>query len=724
MTYSSLYACGSPFDQSVDKPLICEAIDPIKLDLYALYQSHYYQTKIDPYVAPLVRKGMDYYHDYGVPAQIKLNEIYLKQVKPEVIRGTVRVIAGYEKHVHPVYVKKIAPVIQPYVDQAKPHIHHAKSYLDKVKEKQIKPLYYQATEKALEAQKLIQHKYENLPPHIKQVEIDVKNKVMSWVDQAENLEMAPILLDLYWSIVDFYQLHFLPMLHANPAVNQIKLFYNENAKTHFDEKVKPLIAQLNNKVHLDVLFQHIISFLPAERQIIPEEPVYTAKSAYIQPKTSTSVVVPKTQHVPITSPAASVKTVTISKGSSSSSSSSSTTTTDIAVPASTTIVSPTVISKKVDDPQATLAPSASNNNDDDIVSKVASSSVKPKATTTATHFVPDPNAAPDADKKEAIYCPTCNAEEEQMIVANTDKDIAPVRTDKHVIAVPTDHDVFEVHEEVLDLPSPPPSSPNHDFEDSDQVIIQAPIPPSSSSSSKKESPTTTSVKEEDIIYSIQTEVEPTTAIQTPISHQPSSSVDAEEEDIIYSIQTEVPTAATDEEEEPVFSIQTEPAAAIETDVESNLEREHVEEVDQRIVEEIRHEAKKEEFKKEDQIYVPPAIKNEELVLESRDEKAAANKDEPVFVKVEEPEVVEEPVHFEEPIVTVEEPVQCEEPIDVVPVAKSDDKIDEEDVKEKEEPVEASNKQQQQSSSFVVHAEELPKAKEPLAKQQIEVPVEQ
>lgn len=676
LTYTSLYTCGSPFDKSIDKPVICDAIDPIKLDLYALYQSYYYKTKVDPHIRPVVIKGVEFYHEYGVPAQAKLNEIYRRQIRPTLNDCLIPTALGYTRHVRPIFTKKIAPVIQPYVDQAKPHIKHAKSYIDQAHpyyQNQIKPLYYQATDKAFQTQKFIQHKYDILPPSIKQVENDVRNKVMAWVEYAENLEMAPILLDLYWSIVDFYQLHYLPVLHVNPAVTHIKMFYNENAKAHFDEKIKPLIAQVNNKVHFDVLIQHIISCLP-ERQVIPEEPVYTARSAYTQVKTSSSVVVPKTQNVPIT-PAASIKTVTISKGS----------TTDDAVPASTTVVSPTIISKKVNT-QATIAKSASG--DEDIISKVASS-VKPASTT--TRLVLDPEAAPDADKKEAIYCPTCNAQEEQLIVANTDKDVAPVRTDKHVIAVPTDHDLFEVHEEeALDLPSPP-SSPNKDFEDSDQVVIQAPIP-------SKKTPT---VKEEDIVFSIQTEVptEDHIVIQAPISQTESPTVN--EDDIVYSIQTEVPTASDD----PIFSIQRE---------ESNLEKEHVEDVDQKIVEEIRHEAKKEEFKKEDQIFVPPAIEKEELVLESRGERA--NDDEPVFVKIEEPQV-KEAVHFEEPIVKVEEAVQCEEPIDVVPAAKSDDKFIKQ-TEEKHMPVDKTNEE----SSFV--QVDKPVINMKVAKQQIQVPVEQ
>lgn len=628
LTYSVFYSCGSPFDQSTEKPCICSAIDPIKLDIYSLYQSNYYKTKVDPYVAPAVNKAIEAYHDYGLPVQIRLNEFYLQTAKPKVIRSSDDAHKLYLRHIKPFYLQKVAPVVNPYIDQARPYVNQVLVYY----ENQVQPLYHQATNKAIQAQSFIQDKYGNLPPSVKQLRDQLKDQIMYWIDRAENTDMRPILLKVYWSVVDFYQLEFLPVFNSSHVVTQIKVYYNENAKPYVDQNVKPFLIQVNNKVHVDQLISFILSCLP-ERPIIKEEQIYAAKTTSTQVKTSSSVAIPKTQHVPITPPAvASVKTVTISSKSIS---------TESPAPASTT-VAPTLDTITSDEkPEATIGKYFES--DDDII-KAHSTSIRPSSTPI---MKPDPNAAPDAEKKEAIYCPTCNAEEEQLIIANTDKNIIPIRTDKHVIAVPTDNELFEVHKEDTDIPPTQPTSPNEDvFDDEDQIVIQAPIP------KKKETP---SVKEEDIVFSIQTEI--------PTASQ-------NEEDIVFSIQTEVPTES--EEEDTVFSIQTETPISEEdiiVPVEDKLEEERIEEVDQKIVEEIRHEAKKqEEFKKEEQIFIPPAIEKEELVLESNKE-GKKSSDEPVFVKVEEPEVVEQKkeIHYEEPIVkVVEEP---EEPIIVVEADK-------------------------------------------------------
>ncbi|KAG1074611.1 hypothetical protein G6F42_025694 [Rhizopus arrhizus] len=88
--YTFFYACGSPFDETSDKPAICGAIDPIKLDLYKVYQSDYYQSNIDPHVAPIVSKISGIYNDYGVPAQVKVVSLYDQYGRPRMNEGCVR----------------------------------------------------------------------------------------------------------------------------------------------------------------------------------------------------------------------------------------------------------------------------------------------------------------------------------------------------------------------------------------------------------------------------------------------------------------------------------------------------------------------------------------------------------------------------------------------------------------------------------------------------------
>ncbi|KAL0582146.1 hypothetical protein ABG067_008112, partial [Albugo candida] len=123
--YSTFYACGSPFDRTSEKPLICSAIDPIKLDIYSLFQSDYYKQHLHPYVSPVINKATRAYHDYGVPAQHQVVDIYYKHGQPNLNRAYGQVVDTYYKHgqpnlerayvqvnhvVVPIYQNKVLPI--------------------------------------------------------------------------------------------------------------------------------------------------------------------------------------------------------------------------------------------------------------------------------------------------------------------------------------------------------------------------------------------------------------------------------------------------------------------------------------------------------------------------------------------------------------------------------------------------------------------------------------
>lgn len=344
--YYSLYACGSPYDTKSDKPAVCSAIDPIKLDVISLFESNYYKKNIDPYVSPAVNKANEVYHDYGLPLQIKANDFYWKHGKPGLDNAYIQannliinhgipiyqkkiapiyknnivpiyqknILPVYQKKVLPIYQKNVAPVINPYIKQAQPYLNQARPYINGVKPyinqakpyvygirnidvNQIKPLYENGVKtmslRANEAQVLLQDKFNQLPPSVHHY----KDIVLYWIDRAENTDLVPILIKFYWNIIDFYQSEFLPLFHSNPSVNQLKLYYNQNAKAYVDQHIKPFLLQVNQHIHVDQLLAHILSCLPT-RLAETTEQVFAAKTSSTHVKTSTAV--PKTQHVPIT----------------------------------------------------------------------------------------------------------------------------------------------------------------------------------------------------------------------------------------------------------------------------------------------------------------------------------------------------------------------------------------------------------------------------------------
>lgn len=650
LSYHALYACGSPFETG-DKPAICAGIDPIKLDLYSLYQSKFYKTNAEPYISPLIEKGNDIYLEYGIPVQSRLSELYLQYGKNRIDQGCIQAHQVYKYQVEPFYMDRVAPLIGPYLAQAKPYYNS-----------KIEILLDQSTKKAYEARAILQYKLNNLPPAINQVKENAEEQISYWIQRAENTDLIPILEKLYWAIIDFFQFDLLPAIKYSHVATEMNSYYNANMKQYVDLNIKPVLAPLQ----LAKLLHFIHAYLPTRPEPIAEQ-VFAATTASTQIKTA-SIIVPKTKDIPITPPAASAKTVTITSKKQSA---------------------PAFATTTQQKPEATIGKYVSNN--EDIIHET---SVKP--TTETVH-------APDTDKKEAIYVPTCNSAEEQLIIANTDKNVQTVRTDKHLVAVPSDKDLFEVHKKDMDIPAQPTSANNEEVEN--QYVIQAPI-----QHTEKESPT---IAEEDIVLSIQTEVPtaseeeivfriqtevPTVSEEDVVSSIESEVPTAAEQDIVFSIQTEVPTAAEQDivfniqtEEETIASIQTEAPTATEEDIIFSIQTEATV-VKQDIVEDKLEESIKEEIVeeikdvKEDNIFVPPAIQKEELVLESRKDH---DDKEPIFVKIEEP-VQEEQVDYQEPIVKVEE---VEEPIVKVKVP----------IVKVEEPVN----------------EPLIKVKAPLAKEQIE-----
>ncbi|KAI8637564.1 hypothetical protein BD408DRAFT_424378 [Parasitella parasitica] len=440
--YNIIYACGSPFDENSDKPAICEAIDPIKLDLYKMYETEFYQSNIDPHVGPFVSRASGLYNDYGVPALKKLSFLHDRYGKPLVDEGCAQASQVYVQHVYP----KLSPI----VEKSKIQVNQVKM--------QIQPYFDEASKQAEIAQNFAKQQWESLPTPVKEARDRVVETVLGVYHRAENTDLVPILIDIYWETIDFYQYQFRPFVQTHPATAHVSKFYDENVKSYVDKNVKPLLLLVKDRTHAHQLFNHALTLLP-QRPIKNEPRKSTVASSIVETKTPVAAT-KSTFEIPITTPTAATTKDAKTKPKSSTekaaeSSSSAAPVKEKPVStlanekATTSSITTTVTATDFIQTKATNAKDASN--DDDIIKLV---SVRPTAT---PEYVDMKVESPQPDKKEAVYCPTCNAAEEQVIIAPTDKNVIPVHVeDKEVFEIRTEKQVFEVNKEPFAVP---PQSP-------------------------------------------------------------------------------------------------------------------------------------------------------------------------------------------------------------------------------------------------------------------------
>ncbi|KAL9541839.1 hypothetical protein MBANPS3_008902 [Mucor bainieri] len=461
--YGFFYACGSPFDETSDKPAICGSIDPIKLDLYKLYQSNYYQNNIDPYVAPIISTVSGLYDDYGVPVQTTVVSLYDQHGKPLVNKGYQQASQVYAQHVE--------PIVSPFVAKSKIHADQVKI--------QLQPYYQQASKHAAQAQLFAKQQWDNLPPPVKQAKDQAVNKVVEYYQRAEKTDILPILTEVYWAIVDFYQYQFIPFIKTHPTTAHVNKFYNENIRDFVETNIKPLLLLVKDRTtHVNQLFNHALTLLP-QRSLSNEPSKSTVASSIVETKTPVVDATKVVSEIPLTATAAAATTKTVkSKAQVSSSAepaSSAVPAKEEAVstpvkqasPASVSIATTTSATGSIKT-EATIAKGAVDNGQD----IVKPASVRPTST---PEYVEMEVESPQADKKEAVYCPTCNAAEEQVIVVPTDKHVVPVRDEKEVFEIHTDKDVFEVNKEPVIVPPQSPADLNQEEEEGEEVNAAAPI---------------------------------------------------------------------------------------------------------------------------------------------------------------------------------------------------------------------------------------------------------
>jgi hypothetical protein len=519
--YSYFCACGSPFDNTTDKPAICQAIDPIKLDIYAAYQSDFYKTNLDPYIAPVVVRANKLYHVYGIPAQTKLVNLYQQHGKPVVDYGCLQAT--------------------PYLNNVKGNLRNTKGNYYFVKAK-LAPYCDEATAKVNKVQAFIQYQYEQLPPPVIQAKDKAQATVLYWIDRAENTDLVPVLTKYYEMLVELYHYYFVPL--SDHVTHHAKQQYDAHLKLYVDEHVKPLLIKCNDRVHLDQLLGRARALLnqrELSHSVTRDEtvattigeiktPTTTPKTVKDIPITTTGTVVSpvhKETHVNIVdkaeeiasaikdkvkegilfdivkeatdkvkeaadkvkeaafvnvlvekaNDAAFIAAATSNKVEETATESSIVDDAEDAAHFATHIIkddkdvpaeakeavseaydsviekeTPTLASTTITaSAEATLGHPVSNTNED-IVHKPATASVAPLTTPDVFEDVPIP--PPDANKKEAIYCPTCNAQDEQLIIAPTDKHVAAVHKEPK--------EVFEVHKQQV-IATPPQSPNNADY---------------------------------------------------------------------------------------------------------------------------------------------------------------------------------------------------------------------------------------------------------------------
>ncbi|KAL9557610.1 hypothetical protein PS6_001727 [Mucor atramentarius] len=479
--YNFFYACGSPFDETSDKPAICGAIDPIKLDLYKVYQSDYYQSNIDPHVAPIVSKISGIYNDYGVPTQVKVVSLYDQYGRPRMNEGCVRASQLYAQYVE--------PNVSPLVEKSKVQANQVKI--------QLQPYYQEASKQAIQAQHFAKQQWDNLPPPVKHAKDQAVDKVLELYHRAENTDLLPILSEVYWKIVDFYQYQFIPFIQTHPTTAQVNKFYDENIRSFVDTNVKPLLLFVkDHTTHVNQLFNHALTLLP-QRPLSNEPPKSTVASSIVETKTpvtgATKIVsdIPPTTAIAATTPV-TTKTIKSKAGSSSSAEPASSATPvkeeAVSTPAkekAVTSASTTATAMESIKTEATIAKDAVDN-EQDFIKPV---SVRPTATPEYVEMEVEP---PQADKKEAVYCPTCNAAEEQVIIAPTDKNVVPARDEKEVFELHTEKEVFEVNKEPVIVP---PQSPAH-VDQEDKVNAAAPIKQDATSSEPRAKDQTAPIQKE------------------------------------------------------------------------------------------------------------------------------------------------------------------------------------------------------------------------------------
>ncbi|KAI9478354.1 MAG: hypothetical protein EXX96DRAFT_539457 [Benjaminiella poitrasii] len=445
--YYFLRGCGSPFDDNSKnmKPVICQAIDPIKIDLYNAYHSEFYKNNIDPVVIQASNWCKKQYESQEAIQKVVKNTMlhYNQYCKPLVQEGAAKT-QSYVDHT----TKTFMPIVDPYIEQLRSFIDKANDYTYQVIIKQ------QLMPQIQIIKDILWHQL--LPLPLRRILKQTYDVSLEWFDKAENMDMMTFLTHLEHAVINFYQHQLMPH-YIRPMIVKVQERYDDLHLEEFvDRHLKPAIDQLYDCAtpYYDVLWEQMMTWLPS----LPPTRKSLAKSypALLSSKFSAASSFSTVSQTKTSIPVASViplVSVTSSKQAPSESSSAIT-----ANPASSFLLPPinydTETQQKdtsVTSPSYHLSEATIDKYDAMINNTVetdiirATDKVSPTVTPISTakaeyEYVDMDLSPPEADKKEAIYCPTCNPDEEQIIVAApaTEKEIRPVMAD-------SEKQIFEVN---------------------------------------------------------------------------------------------------------------------------------------------------------------------------------------------------------------------------------------------------------------------------------------
>lgn len=282
--YYAFFVCGNPHGPK-NLPLqsdMCSAIETAKLDFLSLFETPFYKTHVDPVVLPIKNKVEEVYLHHGKPAQAQIASIYRQHGKHHVDQLQKNAQHVLTHQVHPKVKQFHANMINhPYSKETANKIKdtYQHPHVQFVVQKSNQAYHHPTVQRALKSGKKMMepasiqagwatcvktyHRVINaidarLPPPA----IHFKHRIKACIDYAEKTEFTEFIKTVYWASVDFYNTKVDPFLKTNKQVRRARVYYKKNIEGFVNYNVKPAVASINERWHLDQLYHKAVSYLP------------------------------------------------------------------------------------------------------------------------------------------------------------------------------------------------------------------------------------------------------------------------------------------------------------------------------------------------------------------------------------------------------------------------------------------------------------------------------
>ncbi|KAI8879341.1 hypothetical protein K501DRAFT_336126 [Backusella circina FSU 941] len=283
--YYTFFVCGNPHGPK-NLPLqsdMCSAIETAKLDFLSLFETDFYKAHVDPVVLPIKNRVEEVYLHHGQPAQAKVASIYRKHGRHHVDQLQRSAQQVFKHQVQPAVKQFHAGVVNhPYSKQAVKKVNDAyqHEHVQLVLQKTHQAYYHPTVQRTIKKVKtwtepasikagwdttvktchrIVKEIDDRLPPSA----IKIKNQIKECIHYAENTEMKVFLTRVYWAYVDLYQMKVVPFLKSNRQVRRARVYYKKNIEGFVTYNIKPAMRSLNERWHLDQVYDKIVSYLPS-----------------------------------------------------------------------------------------------------------------------------------------------------------------------------------------------------------------------------------------------------------------------------------------------------------------------------------------------------------------------------------------------------------------------------------------------------------------------------